>query len=177
MSSSSSGLVQVALLALPCLSSAGSKRVRVAAESLFDALVSLDGDGVWLLLLQSLNMAGVLSDDPVRQQPRALFGSSTSGRARGEAEELAEAITVTVTAKVSGLNRRDSQGLVSDGSLKECGKSSFLPSPPSGLVFLPHGLPCQLAERASVFTRTTAEECAPAVARLITSIKSQKMGR
>lgn len=42
-------------MALPCLSSAGADIIRTAAEALFERLLFLDGDGVWLLLLQTLD--------------------------------------------------------------------------------------------------------------------------
>lgn len=51
-------------MALPSLSSATPETVRLSAESLFDALLFLDGDGVWLLLTQTLDTAGVLQLSP-----------------------------------------------------------------------------------------------------------------
>ncbi|CAM9393588.1 unnamed protein product [Hapterophycus canaliculatus] len=46
---------EVALAALPCLSSAGVAAIRSRAEALFRRLSFLDGDSVWLLLLQTMD--------------------------------------------------------------------------------------------------------------------------
>ncbi|CAM9692403.1 unnamed protein product, partial [Ectocarpus sp. 8 AP-2014] len=46
---------EVAIAALPCLSSAGAASILSRAEALFRRLAFLDGDGVWLLLMQTMD--------------------------------------------------------------------------------------------------------------------------
>ncbi|CAM9532484.1 unnamed protein product [Ectocarpus sp. 13 AM-2016] len=48
---------EVAIAALPCLSSAGATSILSRAEALFRRLAFLDGDGVWLLLMQTMDTA------------------------------------------------------------------------------------------------------------------------
>lgn len=83
---------QVALAALPCLSCAGPEPIRSRAEALFRRLSFLDGDGVWLLLLQTMDTAAQqpnaqlqqLQQQQRQQQQRAALGAAraptTAGR-------------------------------------------------------------------------------------------------
>lgn len=61
---------QVALVALPCLSSAGVDSIRSRAEALFERLSFLDGDGVWLLLMQTMDSAAQHRQHPQQEQHR-----------------------------------------------------------------------------------------------------------
>lgn len=80
---------QIALAVLACLSSARPDIIRCSAESLFRALLFLDGDGVWLILTQVLDAAGVLRPLP-RRGPETFtrnmskFEGETTGDSRGD---------------------------------------------------------------------------------------------
>eukprot|EP00903_Cladosiphon_okamuranus_P012353 g11582.t1 len=76
---------EVALAALPCLSSAGPEPIRSRAEGLFRRLSFLDGDGVWLLLQQTMDTA-TRQPNAQRQQLRASLGArapTSAGRGKG----------------------------------------------------------------------------------------------
>eukprot|EP00752_Nemacystus_decipiens_P012189 g10806.t2 len=75
---------EVAVAALPCLSSAGPEPIRSRAEALFQRLAFLDGDGVWLLLMQTMDTAAQqpgahlpqLQLQQQSQRQRALLGAA-----------------------------------------------------------------------------------------------------
>ncbi|CAB1113910.1 unnamed protein product [Ectocarpus sp. CCAP 1310/34] len=60
---------EVAIAALPCLSSAGATSILSRAEALFRRLAFLDGDGVWLLLMQTMDTATQQRCPQQQQQP------------------------------------------------------------------------------------------------------------
>lgn len=74
--------LQVAVVALPCLSSAGDPDIRRSAELLFEKLAYLDGDGVWLLLLQTLDTANTTAT------ATAAAAAATPAAAQGQGQHL-----------------------------------------------------------------------------------------
>lgn len=169
------GLAQVALAALPCLASVGSKVICSSAESLFEQLLSLDGDGVWLLLLQTLDIAEAL---PARggSGGRALkAGGSALPHSRGQ-DEHASATHRRRKGREPGPGGggRDTEA-DDDGPSSELPRISpeaFLPFPPTTVVPLWRGRPCALAESTSVLPGSLARDCAPAAARLLAFVRS-----
>lgn len=147
---------QVALAALPCLSAAGPETIRSRAEALFRRLSFLDGDGVWLLLMQTMDTAArqphpqvhLLQQQTQHQQRlhRAVLdgggapvnagggrsGSRSSTRNRAAELDAAAAATQGVDTRplVGGSTEESSGGIVSDSE-----SSWWLPRVPSPSVF------------------------------------------
>ncbi|CAM9675898.1 unnamed protein product [Ectocarpus fasciculatus] len=188
---------EVAIAALPCLSSAGATSIRSRAEALFRRLAFLDGDGVWLLLMQTMD-AATQQQYPQEQQmsyPRrnqhpqqsaSLNGQRwdvTSDGGRGARGRVASPPTVAArlssdaagaSAGTSDAGRSNSQG----GSVG--GKSLRLPGYPtleatvlselSAVGATTGTRPAALLERRSVFAGgagRVAVECAPSASRLL----------
>lgn len=187
----------MALAALPCLSSARPETVRSSAESLFGALLFLDGDGVWLLLTQTLDTAGALQrssgGDPHVVDRRGGGGSGVGG---GTRQGLSQSSKVLVGMRKEGDGRETGLRVARDVdgghagaraqkeeetgyagaetktkkvAMLEAKSGPFLPFPPPTAVasWLESGRPCPLLERRSVFVGSVAKECAPAAARLL----------
>lgn len=145
-------------MALPCLSSAADADIRLSAESLFEKLAYLDGDGVWLLLLQTLDTANTTV---------TASAAATSSAAQDRRQYLSSgrrASGASPSAVAAGTTAR---GTSSGG-----GVGAFLPDPlVSSCAAIPgfvRGRPSVLEERRSVFSGgRVAAECAPSVAMLL----------
>lgn len=190
----------MALAALPCLSSAGPDTIQSAAEALFERLLFLDGDGVWLLLTQTLDAAGAL-EQRSGIDPRDLAGVDSRRQGTGVVGGPRKRVAVETSAengggrsvvaiegggnvgtvlgnprrrggtKSAGLGRADKKEAA---GVPRRGTDMFLPfSPPMCLESLLHrGRPCPLNERKSVFTGSVAKECASTAFRLLKLLNS-----
>lgn len=136
---------QVALAALPCLSSAGADPIRSRAEALFERLAFLDGDGVWLLLMQTMDTAAQYGYPRQHQSQGASGGGGALKRAaekgRGGGGRRIRSMPRPVAAPVAAAagaagasaaapaaavsRRRQGSASVSDG-----GAWFWLPEPP-----------------------------------------------
>ena len=179
------GKTKVAIVALPCLSSARPDAVRSSAEALFLRLAFLDGDSVWLLLLQTLDSAAVATRDDLRRpggiRPGRLdqFGSSRGRRPSRRADvalgrrstlETGSKSVQGVVERATGFALTAKEGLVDGGKAED--DYSWLPNVPTVSAAVSGALrrepPCLLAERRSVFDGAmVASGCAPAAERLL----------
>lgn len=186
----------MALAVLPCLSSAGADAIRSSAEALFERLSYLDGDSVWLLLMQTLDTAARDSqqNDQHRDhgERRRAAGDASSMPQRQQQQRQqrvvdddgmgAETRTLLMATPDASVNlSRERNGAVNgDGrhpAAMHVGNIPFwqpyLVAPASaggldGAIRERTGPPLLLAETRSVFPRQDcAGDCVPAAARLL----------
>lgn len=174
---------QVALAALPCLSSAGPEPIRSRAEALFRRLSFLDGDGVWLLLLQTVDTAAQQPTAQLQQlqQPRASLGAGApaiAGRkSTGSRSRVGKQAAAPRGAGPRSLVVGDKEGIrsSSSSSISDSDARWWLPSPHIDLGILSAGggssrRPTVLLEGRAVFGGgggRVAGECTSAAARLL----------
>ena len=142
-------------MALPCLSSTGDEDIRRSAEALFEKLAYLDGDGVWLLLLQTLDIAAAATPTTPATQGQIQYGDGGGGSGAGGGGG-------------GGGDGGGGSGHNGDGG----GVETFLPDPPlpscAAIPTLVRGRPSFLAESRSIFSGgRVAAECAPSAAILL----------
>lgn len=102
---------QVALAALPCLSSAGAATIRSRAEALFQRLSFLDGDSVWLLLIQTLDACSAHQNHTTQKQQQRRQNVPLSKRALDGGKVRAENNGVSAERKT--LTRRTAGSVAS----------------------------------------------------------------
>lgn len=146
-------------MALPCLSSAADPDIRLSAESLFEKLAYLDGDGVWLLLLQTLDTANTTV---------AASTAATSSAAQDRGQYLSSGRRASGASPIAGTAGTTAGSSSSGGG----GVGVFLPdllvSSCAAIPGLVRGRPSVLAEIRSVFSGgRVAAECAPSAAMLL----------
>lgn len=190
-------LSQVALAALPCLSSAGAAAIRSRAEALFRRLSFLDGDSVWLLLIQTIDAgaqeAGTVQKQQHQQQRHrgplnrmalaSVGGTSRAGNTDDDAERGVLDPGGAASAALSGPSSGgpgSSRGSGAGPSGTAVGSLWWLPLPPSSQAMVlsgggvNSGRPTALMERRSLFGHggggRIARECVPAAERLLASL-------
>lgn len=186
----------MALIALPFLSSDAPGLTRSSAEALFRRLSFLDGDGVWLLLLQTLDAAAQNEQQqqgnrPVGRQTMpvpSLAASAVQGaggtdgdvRRGGRPSRRAEAMATSVfgarSERVKGARHRPVAGVgAGEGQAVGAGvldEDSWLPAAPA-VPMLTKERPSPLAERRSTFAGgKVARECARSAANLLSLLNA-----
>lgn len=186
----------MALAAFPCLSSEGPESIRSSAESLFERLLFLDGDGVWLLLVQALDAAGI-RDQSVRRDRVVAPGKGrrgempsvvNSGAMAGKREEPGTEYTAAREGSRGaplGVDRGRGRGDMGYEEVKkscaELGTAQWwesfapIPRPPSGVLGLVRERPCVPLELGSVMVGSVVRECAQGAARLLTLLNSERV--
>ncbi|CAM9135285.1 unnamed protein product [Scytosiphon promiscuus] len=98
---------EVALSALPCLSCTGAAAIRSRAEALFRRLSFLDGDSVWLLLVQTVDISAREGHAPQKQEMQQ---RQQQHREQGKHAPPGSSEMATAGGKVRARNSHDSEG-------------------------------------------------------------------